>query len=332
MDFKLSRVLRETETKMVDARALTMKACDHHSVSSICNFARCPRLYCWKKVVGIERPSAVRDLAMTFGSAVHAGAPFTWEGNLAEAMVAFKKVWGEGDSYEDKKRTSRVGMNVLASMCSLHSGATWPYEVLMPVRQVEVESGSGMMSPHEIMFEVDMGLSRPVTGRIDATMRRRDDGTLWLMEYKTSSQLWGNFADNFIVSPQVETYGLAMKVSGAEFEGAIVEGLLVSKTRTDESIVPVSFNEEALSATLAWWRWQDQRVRALEESVDGLEDPTVWSCERSACTSYAQYGQQGWVCEFQPLCMAGNRWHGLVDMYELAKKAPGAAEEVSDVD
>ena len=305
---------------------------DHRSVSSMCKFARCPRRYFWAKHMGLESVSPVRDLAMTFGSAIHAGVPWTYSGQLDKAFAEFEKVWADGDSYEDKKRTTRTGKAILLDLAALHSGSEFPFEVLEPEIKSFVEKGETW--PHEITFEVDVALpsGKPITGRIDALMRHKTSGELWLMEYKTSSQLWRTFSELFTTSVQVETYVMALRVAGYDVVGGFVEGILVAKGKTEQLPVPVVVSEEEVEGVLEWWRWKDDELVQLEDSlnVNGKDstDPLNWPCERSACSPYAQFGLQGFVCEYEPLCTARERWKGLVGMFEQKASSPaeGAAE------
>ena len=303
----------------------TCSSCDHRSVSSMCKFARCPRMYFWYKQLRLSKPSAVRDLAMRFGSAIHAGAPWTNRDNLDfdRADAEFQKEWLDGDDYEDKKRNTRVGRRILLELVGLHKGEFYPRVV-----EPEVKSfiRKGETGPHEVTFDIDVGLpsGKPITGRIDALGQGPTGGTV--IEYKTASQMWGSFQRMWEISPQLETYVLAMDVSGfSDYRNTLLEGILVAAGKTDFTLVPGVVSDEQLDACLAWWKWSDARLAHCEETSP--DSPDGWPMERSACTPYPQYGLQGFVCDYQPLCLAVDRWPGLLGLFEQAP-----LEEPTDVE
>jgi hypothetical protein len=289
---------------------------DHRSVSSGCTFCRCPRLYFWQKHCRLQRSSPGRELAMDFGTAIHAAAPFTHIGpqrDLVKAFGAFAESWGTRDEFGDKKRNTRVGKNIVMDLFAQHGASSYPFRVQEPEVKSFVEKGKE--GPHEITFDVDLGLpsGKPLNGRIDALAKRGDD--LWVMEYKTTSQLWSSFGELWGISPQLESYALALSTAGYEIKGGVVEGILVASGKTEVCIVPIGMEEAQLSACQAWWERLDARMAACEKAP---EDPAAWPMSRESCSPYPCYGLQGFVCEFQPLCLAGERWPGLVGMYEQA--------------
>ena len=297
----------------MDAKDLA-KSKDHRSVTAMCNFSRCPRKYCWQKQFNLERPSPQRDLAMRFGSAIHAGAPFTHTKEIEKALETFRDVWADGDEFEDQKRNFRVGRNILLDMMVHHGGRGFVFNMVEPKVKSTVEQG--MKGLHEISFDVDCGLAsgKPLTGRIDGLMTHKGTGRTWILEYKTASQLWKTFGDVFVINPQMELYALAMGISGQPVEGGLVEGVLVSKTKTE--ILPVLWevDEEIVAAGLEWLKWQDKQLAELEASAPS--DPLQWPMNRAACTPSPEFGLQGFLCDYQPLCSAGSRWKGLLGMYQ----------------
>jgi hypothetical protein len=226
-------------------------------------------------------------------------------------MKEFGMVWGDNDKWEDKKRNSVTARRIIIAMCEAHTSGE--YE---PVRPEVLTPGEG---EHETTFEVSLGLlsGKSVTGRVDCLIRRKSDSSLWIREYKTASVIWGSFKDIFTINVQIETYALALAVAGVKVSGALVEGILVAGGKTEIIPVPVELDQEKLDATLEWWKWQDRVLESLETYSSGVED---WPMNRTACTPYPMFGSQGFVCDFQPLCLAGPRWPGLLGMFSQAKR------------
>ena len=296
---------------------------DHRSVTSMCGFVRCPRFYYWSRVLGLEKPSTVRELAMRGGAGVHAAAPWTHMQNRVQALEAFNAVWLDGDDYGDKKRTRAVFTAVIDEMLRVHD-EDCPY---VPLPRHEVCSGNPTNDAlNEIEFDVDLGLSRPVTGFVDCIGRDKARGTLSVVEYKTATQIWSSFADLFSLSPQILTYVLATKAMGLDVDGAYIEGILIAATRASVMMVPMETSDGALDATLRWWRKHDLDLLACESIDPDGTDPERWRMELSGCNPYASFGIQGWQCEFEPLCQAGDGWESLRELYRVKDRTINAAE------
>lgn len=299
------------------------KSKDHRSVSSVCDFKRCPRRYYWGHQLRLQRPSPERDLAMRYGSAIHAAMPFSYVKDMTGAMARFRDVWGDGDSFGDKKRNSLRATDVMADLCALHGAAGYRFEPLKPPQEAPVGE---FTSENEWHFEVDIGLpsGKTLMGVIDAVLREKESGGKYVVEYKTASQIWKTFGEIFVISPQMQTYVMAMRVSGVDVVGAMVEGVLVAAGKTEVVVVPENYEDEDIEDIIAWWKEADRDLARYETTAKG---PMEWRAELSACVPYPQYGLQGWACEFQPLCKARERWEELRGMYEVK---PQRGEEKGD--
>lgn len=285
----------------------------------MCLYRTCPRKYYWSRVQRLERGSVGRDLALRMGKAIHAAAPYTHRGQDPDAAyAAFDHEWLDGDDYGDAKRTRATGNAVIAEMCRVHRGGC-PYE---PVKPAEVGLATGDAGRlNEVVFDVDLGLpsGKPVNGVIDCVGRVADTNALAVVEYKTATQMWGSFGELFALSPQVYTYALAAQMLGVPVTVAYVEGILIAKTKATVTPYPVELQDHILESTVRWWRLQDESL-AVRESLDADGTrPEMWDMDTCGCNPYACYGCQGWECEFDPLCSAGQNWQGLVDMYTVKK-------------
>ena len=77
---------------------------DHLSPSSICKFARCPRLFFYSS--GCRMKAVEASTAMTYGSAMHHAIPFMYDNSIDKAMAAFAQVWEDHDQDNDRPRNS----------------------------------------------------------------------------------------------------------------------------------------------------------------------------------------------------------------------------------
>jgi len=248
------------------------------------------------------------------GAALHAAAPYTHEGqDVSQAYAAFDHEWLDGDDYGDPKRCRSVGNAVIAEMCRVHRGGC-PYRPVTP-GAVGLKTGDANKL-NEVVFDVDLGLAsgKPVNGVIDC-IGSVEGGDLAVVEYKTSTQIWGSFGELFALSPQVYTYALAARTLGVNITTAFVEAILVAKTKTSVTPYPIEVLDHVLEAMLQWWRSYDERL-AVHEAMDlNGSQPEVWSMNPCGCNPYPGYGVQGWECEFDPLCSAGKNWRNLLSMY-----------------
>lgn len=299
---------------------------DHRSPSSMCQFVRCPRKYFYGRIMSLERSSTGRDLAMRFGSALHAAAPYTHRRDLDGAFKAFDGEWKDGDDYGDKKRTKRTANAIIAEMCRVH-GPECPYEPLTPADVGLKAKDPGM---NEVEFSVDIGLTsgKPLTGIIDTLGRVRSTQAIAVVDYKSASQIWGSFGELFALSPQIQTYVMASRVMGVDVQAAFVEGILVSAGRVSITLVPLEIVEDVQDAMLDWWRSWDHRVEMCEQWEDSETNPLRWEQNFCGCNPYACFGCQGFECEFDPLCSAGRNWRELVGTYQVrVEKGKGKGED-----
>ena len=312
---------------------LTPTCRDHRSVSSMCVFSRCPRLYFWTRQLSLERESSQRTVAMDFGSAIHAAVPYTFlpGGGLVEAKSAFARVWGERDDLSDPKRNSEVAHHIIVELGRVHEKGTRLYTPVVPELKSNVARGE--LSPHEIEFNADFGLpsKKLVNGRIDALGVHETTTAMWGVEYKTTSQLWGNFGDLFQLSPQVITYFMALKVCGYEPAGVFVEAIKVAAIDKRGGCgcavlpIPVEVSEVKEQLCLGWWLRHDAQLQELEDIAPS--DPLAWPAQCSRCNPYSEYGLQGYECEFEPLCVAGQDWERLAGLFVVKEREKETGDE-----
>ena len=237
---------------------------------------------------------------MKFGSAIHAGLPFAHLGSLDDAMSAFNEVWG--DEVGDAKRNVSRARAMIREFIETHSGPRALY------KQIAFNGKFG-----ELKFELDVGLRRadfndvPLLGYIDNLGQHIDTQKKWIIEYKTSAELSGRFMTAFGLNPQILVYSMAARMMGIEVEGGILEGLLTHKTKNDCLAFAIDVPERQDARTIEWVRYIFDQLISCEENENFPPD-------YSACSPYAQFGQMGFVCEFEPLCTVED-WTSLSCLY-----------------
>jgi hypothetical protein len=246
--------------------------------------------------------------------------------DLEGAVRAFEAEWGDGDDYGDEKRTLGNGRRVIMEMMASHAKDRCAYEVVVPTTPT-VSPGETTPRPHERHVEVDFRLlsGKPVMGIVDALVREHATGELKVLEYKTASQMWGNWGELWQLSPQVWTYVAALRVMGEDVTGGFVEGILVDKRKTAINVVPLEVGEGQVEQVLGWWQRHDSTLWRREQLDPQGEDPALWPMELCGCNPYAAFGVQGWQCEYAALCGAGSGWRELLGLY-VQRKEQGEKE------
>lgn len=271
--------------------------------SSLCCFARCPRRYFYR--YGCRLRATEEGKQLTFGKAIHIAIPHLFYGNLTGALTAFSSVWG--DQIGDDKRNLNRAEAILKDFMSSHAEGKSIY-IPVSTKHLNIKPIEGI-SEFEIPFAVDVGLDIPFKGRIDCLGRHKETGELWIVDYKTTSQLGSLFLSAFSLCPQLLCYGLAAQtLLNEKIAGAFVEGLLVAKVSVGTAVIPVYFNPSFSFADIhKWIKWIYGRIEKCEKEENFEKDFT-------GCNSLATFGMPSYTCEFEPLCSVID-WTSLIDLF-----------------
>lgn len=274
----------------------------HFSVSSLVAFARCPRKYFYSSGC---RLGTEEHLALKFGESMHASLPLAFHGRYEESVSTFMTIWKDRDEKGDDKRNSTQAKKILLDFTVSHSQGRSIYKLLdPPAGKLQIEDS---ISPWEIPFALDIGLSVPLVGRIDGLCSHRDTGRFWGLEWKTTSEMSTRFFEGFTFNPQIIAYTLALRSYGIPAEGVMVEAIPVQKTSTSSACQPVFVSDSMIDDFVKWAQWIGGQILECEKLGAFPKDP-------SACTPYSQFGSPGYQCEYLKLCLV-NDWTQLKDMY-----------------
>jgi hypothetical protein len=240
------------------------------------------------------------------------------EGDLDKAFEEFKSVWD--DDLADNKRNLVVAKKILTDIkYRTESGF---FELLEPPSE-EMVKIEDRVSPYEIPFALDIGLDLPLVGRVDGLVKKRDSDELWALEFKTtSSSLNQNFFDNFLINPQVSGYATALRAMGIDVVGTIIFAAQVSKTKTTSQPMPCYVQDHHVEDFLTWAQIKGSEILACERRGE-------WPKDISACTPYAEFGSQGFKCDFVNLCQVPD-WTMLKDLYAESDFEPFVIQKGDD--
>ncbi len=293
---------------------MTMKGFQHYklreyvSCSSLSACGRCPRLMFFRNGCRLQSPGP-KHPALVFGGAADKAFGVTLTQGLDMGMMEFLQAWGDGDDiYDDKKRNSTVALKMLDTFVSTPK----PYSIIDTPESVQKTAREHRRSQYEIPFMVDVGAELPFGGLVDGLCTHRETGEMWVLEFKTTSQLGSWYFNAFNLSTQAIGYAVACRILGLDVKGVMVDANLVAKTRSESMVVPVSVppvQEEM------WLKWANKTVKEIKKS----EQEQDFEQRLSGCNTYNAFGQQGFPCSYTDLCKAAD-WTSLLEMYEVSER------------
>ncbi len=237
----------------------------HISPSSFCKLARCPRLFYYQYGLGLNKVGR-DDTALKYGSAIHYALPECYPSGrgIDAALEAFSGVWQDYDSKLDPKRNTARARLMLSDFLYKHRAENSNYTLVPPPLGADPLE---KISDNEVAFALDMGLSIPVVGRVDALGRDNLSGKLWAVEYKTSVRLGAQFLGGFRLSPQILTYTMALRIlTDEQVDGCVMEGLLSAKTKTETLSHPIWVTEHSSEEIISWYKYWWTKLGEFENT------------------------------------------------------------------
>ena len=287
------------------------------SVSSLCSFSRCPRLFFYGSGCRM-RPIEDNAIALTFGGAMHAGLGYATQGHdVPTCMAKFAEVWKDNDLKGDTKRNSLRAASMFASFKGHIRN------LYRPAPPQPVTPGlKPRNSPFEVPFAIDIGVYRtledgtkemiPLVGWIDDLALSVDDGQECIVEYKTASEVSSRFFSSFNNSPQLVAYVTAMRIMGKKIPRCYITALRVSEKNTETLSTVYNITDAACDDFISWARYTGNLILAHEDMKSFPKDV-------SACFPYPQFGSQGYPCRFHDLCHLTKDWTHLSSLYNFAQ-------------
>lgn len=283
------------------------------TITELDTFARCPRKYFYAAGCGLRlADNTTGGMAMDFGTAIHAAIPIILStGSLVDAMAAFTKAWG--NNLGDDKRNVKTAQMILFTFANNHPVNGGLYKIMAPPKSELVAQDK--ISDWEIPFAINIpGLPIPLVGRIDGWCKTTLGGDIWGLEYKTTSEMSGRFTSGFKRNPQVLGYTLAMRAHGYNIKGVFVEAIGVAKTTWKNETIPVQVQDFELEEFIQWAQIKGNEILACQNMKE-------WPKDISACTCYPQFGQPGYMCDFDPLCSVPD-WQSMKSFYKYDPHLP----------
>ncbi len=285
-----------------------------HSSTSVCYASACARKYFYAE--GLRLVKKGPKPWFKFGEGMHYAVPILHEeefehevSKLIEASEAFHKIWTQEieDTLSDSKRNWHRALATLRNYRTYHKPGASLYTLIKPP-----STGLELLepkSPYEVPFVVDLGLSKPLVGWVDALGEHRDTKELWVIEFKTSSELGQRFGNSWEMNLQTLVYQLGVsQYLPQPVAGCMIEGILVAKVSVNCMTIPIPRSDVLLKSLI-------EDIKDIDESIKRWEDRALFPKRLSACNPYGHFGQHGYNCDYAPLC-ACEDWRHLSDLYD----------------
>lgn len=296
-----------------DPTKIVITPVDFWTVSMWVAFSRCERLHFYLYESSLKFP--MPPPAFLFGEAMHVALPTAHiTGDLHVATADFMKVWSKTPQ-EDEKHNKEMAQIILLEFIKKHGGGRSPYELILPPKNTLAISDR--VSPYEIAFAQPIpGMHIPFCGRMDGLCRMKDTGEMWVLEYKTTSELSERFLQGFQFNPQITAYTTMANVifkdelEGKPIKGGIMQGLFKPKplkTKApsgDSEIQRVYVKQNHMEEFVQTLQYDCARMHAMElaDSAEGVVPATHWPKRRTGCNPYSQFAQAGYTCAYSPIC------------------------------
>jgi hypothetical protein len=283
------------------------------TISELVAFARCPRFYFYSAGCGLKLadPTSSGERAMQYGEALHKALPVVLStADLTLAHEAFMSAW---DGFGDDMRNEANAKIILFNFLNSHLPNNSLYTIQPPpANNLAV---SEKISDWEIQYAISLPtLPIPLVGRMDGWCRTRYGNELWGIEYKTASKMMPSLLQGFKRNPQILGYTAAMRVQGYDLKGVFVEIVGTQKVDKKNATVPIQPLNSDLDDFVSWATLVGRQILDCEASAD-------WPKDVSACSTYPQFGEAGYMCRYDPLCSMTN-WTDMLGIYKVDRHLP----------
>lgn len=264
------------------------------SNTGLTDFRRCPARYYFRHLLSVEA-SGDKFSALEYGIAVHRAIPYIQRGKFDEGLLAFRSSWKDSGCEDDNKRNLLNAQTMLRTYYEKNvKGKNRPYTIIEPPKVDFREP----YSDQEFAFCMNLtDHNIPFVGRIDAIGRRNDNGKIWGIEYKTTSELGQRFLQAFELNSQIYGYAtvLSLYYGSDEVEGFFLEAFRVTSKKPETYTIPIFIHETQVEMFIELFDQTLDEITSCIENGKFLQDLT-------ACTTYNQHGSPGYLCEYAPLC------------------------------
>ena len=272
-------------------------------------FCLCRRKYHYRMERGLVLPTPAT--APSFGGAIHKGLDRLYTSKMEDvtgAVEIFKNGFVEQLDVDDK-RTHVLGEWILKNYQEVYKE--------QPLTALVVEKEFELLMP---------GTQRKFIGRIDKIVDW--DGTLWIMDHKTTSQLGATYGKSVEPNAQYTGYVWAAREMGYNVVGVIVDAILVAKgllqAASRARLTPLA-RFDAYRSQKQLEEWVKEREGILKD-LTYSEENGHWPMDGTFNGMCTYYGE----CGYRRLCIeeAGLRDRVIGMDYKVDHWDPRSKKEI----
>ncbi len=262
-----------------------------YDYSAMSDYLKCPKRGYYRHILNLVPISPAP--ALSFGGAIHEALSSWYQfKDEGKALKVFQENWqtyikeskeaqdstGWGSispaPVDDSKRNMKNGLLILQAYFERYAKES--FEVL------------SNEFPFRIKLGTYKGIQFNLTGKIDLYVKWGN--YIYVLDHKSTSQLGEYYFEQFNPSLQIDGYAYAGKKIFTNCDGAVVNAILVAKTKTDFKREIFTKTEEEL---------QEYKNQALEimHHIEMMKERKKFFCNTDACSLYGH-------CPYLELCRA----------------------------
>lgn len=278
--------------------------------SSLNLFMLCARKFYYMNTLKLQLTK--ESEALTVGSAIHEFLCKMWAGSPKnECITAFL-------DYIRKPTSADIDIELNEETSEKRGGQQYSIEWLLFVlglyykrfpigsEKFEVVKGPDNKPYLEVGFALDLGKNKIHSGKIDAIVRMKDTGDLWIVDHKTTRGVLNDtFFKKFMLNGQLTGYLLAAtEMLGETPKGCIINALRVTQLKhgTVDAVTEKIFSRSWTFRTTEQLQEREFEVSALMDIIIALNKLNnkyaFYKNAPNACSAFYR------TCEFLPLCVA----------------------------
>ena len=279
--------------------------------SSLTRFMTCPRKFYYSNTEKLTEEK--EGEALTAGSACHEYLQAMWAGKSQDdCMDAFV-------DYIKRPTSADIDIRIDEETSGKRGGQKYSVEWLLfilelyykrfPIYNEEFEVVTNAQGkPYlETGFAIDVGQNKVFTGKIDAIVRMKKTGRLWIVDHKTTQKILNDFYfKTYTLHNQITGYLWAVReLLGEEPEGCIINALRIAQLKrgTVDALVEKIFCRAQTFRKPAQIQEREYEVSTMISIIASLASQGKHAFYKNApdgCNAYYR------DCEFLPLCMSSD--------------------------
>lgn len=251
--------------------------------SALSTFQACPRRYHYQYKLG--RVKLQDEIALQVGTAWHRAMEAYWAPGETDRTPAAIEMLRQCADYLDEAEVAK-----LLAMVETYHPPVDDFEVVrieapFEERIVNPETGRPMVGT-------------TVAGKIDCLIRRLRDGTMWVLEHKTTASEilgYGDYWEALQIDAQIAIYVVATGASGAYYDVVRKPTIKLCGKDTDAEAFRRRCVAQRAEEPASWHQWREV-VKSADDVAEAQLDLWQSAHTLSDCERMGRYPRQSRSC------------------------------------